>query len=99
MQLSSRRSRFRFCSLFCFPAERLELAFLAAAILCAGCHHVTVIAGAPAATTTVAKQWQNSFVYGLVPPPELTPTDCCQQGVAKVETERSFLNGLVSAIT
>ena len=79
--------------------RRETILILAAAILCAGCYHVTVITGAPAATTTVDKPWQNSFVYGLVPPPELTPTDGCQQGVAKVETERSFLNGLVGAIT
>jgi hypothetical protein len=39
------------------------------------------------------------FCSLFAPPPELTPTDGCQQGVAKVETERSFLNGLVGAIT
>ena len=49
--------------------------------------------------THVNKEWQNSFVIGLVPPPELNVKDQCPQGVTKVETERSFLNGLVAAIT
>ena len=80
--------------------RRETILLASAAILCAGCYHVTVITGAPTATaTTVDKQWQNSFVYGLVPPAEITPANGCQQGVTKVETERSFLNGLVGAIT
>ncbi len=76
--------------------------FLVAAALVmglSGCYHVTVITGAPAATSTIDKQWQNSFVLGLVPPPELDSKATCGQGVAKVETERSFLNGLVGALT
>ena len=68
-------------------------------VLCGGCYHVTVITGAPASPTVIDKQWQNSFVIGLVPPPELDVKAQCPQGVAKVETERSFLNGLVGAIT
>ena len=79
--------------------RREKLLLLAAAVLCAGCYHVTVITGAPAATTTIDKQWQNSFVYGLVPPPEVNARETCGQGVSKVETERTFLNGLVGAIT
>lgn len=72
---------------------------LLAAVMCAGCYHVTVVTGAPPSQTIIDKQWQNSFVIGLVPPPELNTKDQCPQSVAKVETERSFLNGLVGAIT
>ena len=72
---------------------------LAAALLCGACYHVTVITGAPAGTQTINKEWQNSFVIGLVPPPEVSTKETCAQGIAKVETERSFLNGLVGAIT
>lgn len=68
-------------------------------ILGTGCYHVTVITGAPAGQGTIDKQWQNSFVYGLVPPPAIDAKSTCARGVSKVETERSFLNGLVSAIT
>jgi len=76
-----------------------RLALLLAAVVLAGCYHVTVVTGAPPASTTVNKEWQNSFVIGLVPPPELNVKDQCPQGVAKIETERSFLNGLVSWLT
>ena len=71
----------------------------AAAALLSGCYHVTVVTGAPVAPVTVDKEWQNSFVFGLVPPPELNTATTCPKGVAKVETERSFLNGLVAALT
>lgn len=64
-----------------------------------GCYHVTVISGTSPGTTVVDKPWQNSFVYGLVPPPELNVKDQCPNGVQKVETETSFVNGLVGALT
>ena len=76
-----------------------KLAPLFAALLLAGCYHVTVVTSAAPPGTHVNKEWQNSFVIGLVPPPELNVKDQCPQGVTKVETERSFLNGLVAALT
>ena len=76
-----------------------KLASLFAPLLLAGCYHVTVVTSAAPPGTHVNREWQNSFVYGLVPPPELNVKDQCPQGVTKVETERSFLNGLVSALT
>lgn len=79
--------------------RRYLTAAAALILLGTGCYHVTVVTGAPAAPTTIDKQWQNSFVYGLVPPPAIDTKGTCTQGVAKVETERSFLNGLVGAIT
>jgi hypothetical protein len=79
--------------------RRFSLTAIVGGLLCSGCYHVTVITGAPSAPQTVDKQWQNSFVYGLVPPADLSVKETCPQGVAQVETERSFLNGLVGAIT
>lgn len=76
-----------------------KLAPMFAALLLAGCYHVTVVTSAAPPGTHVNREWQNSFVYGLVPPPELNVKDQCPKGVTKVETERSFLNGLVSALT
>lgn len=70
-----------------------------AAVLLGGCYRVTVITGAPPATQSIDKPWQNSFVYGLVPPPEIDAKPQCAQGFAEVMTERSFLNGLVGALT
>ncbi len=65
----------------------------ACGVLCAGCYHVTVVTGAPPAPTVIDKQWQLSWVAGIVPPPEISTKEQCAQGVAKVETERSSLNG------
>jgi hypothetical protein len=77
---------------------RSLLVALVAAVV-AGCYHITVVTGAPPAPTVVDKPWQMSFVYGLAPPPELNVKDQCPTGVAKVETQQSFLNGLVSALS
>lgn len=79
--------------------RRYLSAAAALVVLCGGCYHVNVITGAPASPTVIDKQWQNSFVYGLVPPDEMETKGQCSRGVAKVETERSFLNGLVGALT
>jgi hypothetical protein len=72
---------------------------LVAAVLCTGCYHVTVITGAPPSAQTIDLPWQMSFAGGLVPPPAVDTKTPCTQGVARVETERSFLNGLAAAIT
>jgi hypothetical protein len=70
-----------------------------AAVVCSGCYHVTVITGAPPSAQTIDLPWQMSFAFGLVPPPAVATNPPCTQGVARVETERSFLNGLASAVT
>lgn len=79
--------------------HRTLLALGAAAALLSGCYRVTVVTGAPAAPTTLDRPWQNSFVLGIVPPPEINTSAACPSGIAKVETEHTFLNGLVDAIT
>lgn len=75
------------------------IAACAAIIACSACFRVTVVTGAPTSTQTIDKPWQMSFVYGLVPPSELSTRPACAQGVAEVMTERSFLNGLVGALS
>ena len=75
------------------------LSAAAALLLLTGCYRVTVITGAPPDTKTIDKPWALSFVYGLVPPPELETKATCEKGVASVITERSFLNGLVGSLT
>jgi hypothetical protein len=78
--------------------RRVRIPALLLALACAGCYHVTVVTGAPPAPQVVDKEWQMSFIMGLVPPAELSVKDVCTRGVSTVETERSFLNGLVGAI-
>jgi Bor protein len=63
------------------------------------CYHVTVDTGLPASSTVVEKPWASSFIDGLVPPSTLETQSKCPGGVSKVETQLSFLNLLVGAIT
>lgn len=74
-------------------------ALLLGAAMLTGCYHITVVSGTAPSPTVVDKPWQNSFVYGLVPPPEIDVREQCPNGVQKVETEVSFVNGLVGALT
>lgn len=81
-----------------------SLALAVASLALTACYHVTVVhnpAGVSqaSAATVVDKAWSNSFVVGLVPPPEINVKQQCPRGVSKVETEMSFLNGLVAGIT
>jgi len=72
----------------------------AAATLLAGCYHATIVTGLPAGTTGVHKEWVATWVFGLIPPSEdITSAKECPNGVAKVETQWSFLNGLVHIVT
>jgi hypothetical protein len=72
------------------------------ALLCIGgtaCYHATITTGRPASSDSISIPWANSFVYGLVPPPLVDAAAKCPNGVARVETQHSFLNGLVQFIT
>jgi hypothetical protein len=75
------------------------LALAAASLAVTACYHVTVVSNAQPSATVVDRPWQHSFIYGLVPPAEINVKQECPRGVAKVETEQSFVNGLASAVT
>lgn len=68
-------------------------------LLSGACYHATMETGAVPTSTVIEKEWANSFIYGLVPPETISSAEQCKNGVAKVETELSFLNGLVAALT
>jgi Bor protein len=72
---------------------------LAVVLLVGGCYHAIVETGRPASGTVVENKWANSFVYGLVPPKTVETMSQCPSGVSRVETQISFLNGLVGALT
>ncbi len=74
-------------------------ALIAATMLLGGCYHITVVSGQPPAPTKIDNEWQLSFVFGLVPPPVINSQTVCPRGVSKVETETTFLNGLVGALS
>ncbi|MFN8669108.1 MAG: Bor family protein [Gemmatimonadaceae bacterium] len=82
------------------PFRRIAQLAMALVILpTAACYHQVIDTGKPASPTVIDKPWQMSFIYGLVPPPELNVAQQCPGGVAKVETQHSFLNGLVAGLT
>lgn len=72
---------------------------LVGVFLIVGCYHAVIETGRPAGTTVVHKPWAMSFIFGLVPPPVENVTQQCTNGVSKVETMHSFLNGLVAVVT
>jgi hypothetical protein len=64
-----------------------------------GCYHAVIDTGKSPGSTVIDKPWANSFIFGLVPPAVVETAAKCPEGVAKVETEHSFLNWVVGAIT
>ena len=68
-------------------------------IAASGCYHASVNTGQAPNGVEINRPWALSFVYGLVPPPTVETMEGCPNGVAMVETEISFLNGLVSSLT
>lgn len=81
--------------------KRKGRAFLAMfGLLGAGaCFHQVVQTGAPAGSTVVDKPWVNGWLWGLVANDPVDIRRECPMGAAVVETEQSFVNGLVSALT
>ena len=78
---------------------RVSLLALVLLVVSSGCYQTSVVTGQPAGTTVVERPFALGFVYGLVPPPVLNVAQECPQGVAQVDTQQSFVNGLVSALT
>ena len=74
-------------------------ALTAAALLFTGCYHATIETGRAPSPQQIDIPWANSFVYGLVPPATVDAEAQCTSGVARVETQHSFLNGLVQFLT
>ncbi len=64
-----------------------------------GCYHTTINTELTPTSQVIDVPWAPSFVFGLVPPKTVETAEECTNGVAKVETEITFLNGLVGAIT
>jgi hypothetical protein len=65
----------------------------------AACYHATVETGLTPSTQVLEQTFASSWIYGLVPPKTVSTTSQCPGGVAKVETEHSFVNQLVGFLT
>ena len=64
-----------------------------------GCYHATVTTGLTPGTQVIDEPFAAGWVFGLVPPSTVDAASECAAGVAKVETQLSFVNQLVSGIT
>ena len=76
-----------------------HLSLLAAALLLGACYHATIETGATPSAVTVEKSFASSWIYGLVPPSTVETAAKCKTGVAKIETQLSFVNMLVGDLT
>lgn len=65
----------------------------------AACYHATVETGATPSTVVIDKPFASSWIYGLVPPSMVSTAEKCPSGVAKVETQHSFVNQVVGILT
>lgn len=74
-------------------------AAIVAAFALTGCYHAVIQTGRPESTDVISIKWANGFIYGLVPPPIVETASRCTNGVAKVETQHSFLNMLAQFVT
>jgi hypothetical protein len=72
---------------------------VALALATGACYHQIVTTGRTPGTTVVEKPWTSTFIFGLVPAQEINTAAQCPNGVATVETQQTFLNGLVGALT
>ena len=75
------------------------LTLLILATVLAGCYHATIDTGAKPSNVTVEKHWASGWIFGLVAPKTVETASKCTTGVAKVETQLSFVNMLVSFLT
>ncbi|MFN1834470.1 Bor/Iss family lipoprotein [Balneola sp. MJW-20] len=75
------------------------LPFVLVMFMLSSCFHAKVTTGKQPSSTVIDKPWAHGFIFGLVPPDEVSVASQCPNGAAIVETQISFLNGLVSAIT
>lgn len=76
------------------------LSLCALSLLLTGCYHATIETGLrPSTGPAIEEKWAHSWLGGLVPPDEMEVGDDCPFGVARVETELSFLNQVAAALT
>ncbi len=72
---------------------------VASGVVVSGCYHAVIDTGRAGVGEPIVTPWAHAFIYGLVPPALTETAKKCPSGVAKVETQQSFLNGLAAAIT
>jgi hypothetical protein len=77
----------------------MQLSGVVSLVLLAGCYQAVINTGRPASGQTGERPWAHSFLAGLVPPSVTDAASACPNGVARVETQHSFLNVVAQMIT
>jgi len=77
----------------------LRATVVVAAFSLAGCYHATIETGRPSNGTEIHKSFAASWIDGLVPPSTVNAASQCPSGVARIDTQLSFVNMLVGALT
>jgi hypothetical protein len=72
---------------------------LVAGLLVSACFHQIVQTGRAPGPTVIEKPWVSTWIFGLVAAQPIDVRQQCPSGVATVETQQSFANGLVGALT
>ena len=75
------------------------LALAAVPLAISACFHQVIQTGNAAGSTVIDKPFAMSFVYGLVPVPDIDVSSECPRGIASVITEMSLKNLLVSVVS
>jgi hypothetical protein len=70
-----------------------------AGVCASGCYHATIETGLSPNGQTITQKWASCWIFGLVPPKTVEAGAKCSGGISKVETQQSFLNGLVGMLT
>lgn len=78
---------------------RRLLTVVALTFILSGCYRATVHTGLAPSASKVEKSWAHGFLWGLVPPSDLDAGGACPNGVARTETELSFLNQVAAGLT
>jgi hypothetical protein len=76
-----------------------NLRIVALLIVTGACYHATIETGLTPSAQTIEKHWASGWIFGLVPPSPVQTAQKCPSGVAKVDTQLSFTNQLVSILT
>ena len=72
---------------------------VAAFAACTACYHATIETSAAPSTQVIKRSFASGWIFGLVPPSTVQVSERCPHGPAKVETQLSFVNQLVSFLT
>jgi hypothetical protein len=72
---------------------------LGTVLLLGGCYHAIIETGLTPSGQKISQPWAMSYVAGLIPPPIVNAAAKCPDGVARIETQHTFLNSVVSILT